>query len=300
MDEAATIRPVSATAGEQLLDLADRAIVAGLDNRRPPVPDLSGLHADLRQARGAFVTLHVRGELNGCIGSIEGEEPLGIAVARHAWSAAFADPRLPPLRRSDHAHLEIEVSVLSPLVPLPADSFADLLDALQPGVDGLLIGRRSEAGGVPPVGVGPVAVGRRFRGASLRKAGLAPDVWPDDLRAHRFTARRSDAPVGTRRELSDHACDDVARWAGRLLALAALLLAAFYALVALGQRGGETFFSNPSLSVTILGAAGSAVAAGGFGVRALVHHERSVVVFVAIAVAVFVIWWISMEILFSH
>ena len=90
------------------------------------------------------------------------------------------------------------------------------------------------------------------------------------------------------------------RWAGRLLGLAALLLAAFYGLVGLGQRGGETFFSNPSLSVTVLGAAMSAVAAGGFGVYALVHHERSVVVLVAIAVAVFVIWWTSMEILFSH
>ena len=90
------------------------------------------------------------------------------------------------------------------------------------------------------------------------------------------------------------------RWVGRLLALAALLLAAFYALVALGQRGGETFFSNPSLSVTILGAAGSAVVAGGFGVHALAQHERSAVVFLAIAVAVFVIWWISMEILFPH
>jgi hypothetical protein len=90
------------------------------------------------------------------------------------------------------------------------------------------------------------------------------------------------------------------RWAGRLLGLAALLLTGFFSLCALGQRGGETFFSNPSLSVTILGAAGSAVAAGGFGVHALVHHERSVVVFVAIAVAAFVIWWSSMEILFPH
>ena len=90
------------------------------------------------------------------------------------------------------------------------------------------------------------------------------------------------------------------RWAGRLLGLAALLLAAFYGLVALGQRGGDTFFSNPSLSITILGAAGSAVVAGGFGVDALVHRERSFVVFLAIVVAVLVIWWTMMEILFPH
>jgi hypothetical protein len=90
------------------------------------------------------------------------------------------------------------------------------------------------------------------------------------------------------------------RWSGRLLGFAALLLVGFFALVAGGQRGGETFFSNPSLSITILGAAGAAVVAGGFGVHALVHHERSFMVFLAIAVAVFVIWWIAMEILFPH
>ena len=90
------------------------------------------------------------------------------------------------------------------------------------------------------------------------------------------------------------------RWAGRLLVLAAALLAAFVGLVALGQRGGETFFSNPALSVTFLGAGAVALAAGGFGVRALVRRERSVVVFLAIAVATFVLWWATVELLFPH
>ena len=190
MDEGAAIRSVSVTAGEQLIDLADRAILVGLDNRHPPVPDLSALHADLRQSRGAFVTLRVRGELNGCIGSIEGEEPLGVAVPRHAWSAAFADPRLPPLRRSDHAHLEIEVSVLTPRVPLPADSFADLLDTLQPGVDGLLIGAGTRRAVFLPSVWDQLPSADEFVEHLFRKAGLAPDVWPQDLRAHRFSAQK--------------------------------------------------------------------------------------------------------------
>jgi len=90
------------------------------------------------------------------------------------------------------------------------------------------------------------------------------------------------------------------RRAGRLLGVAALLFVGFVVLVASGQRGGETFFSNPSLSITMLGAAALAVAAGGFGVRAIVHRDRSVVVFVAIAVATVVILWTALELAFPH
>ncbi len=167
LDEIATIRPVAPTAGDQLIDLADGVIVEGLDGRRAPVPDLSALHPDLHQRLGAFVTLTVRGELNGCIGSIEGEEPLGAAVARHAWSAAFADPRLPPLRRSDYPQLEIEVSVLSPLSPLPADSRRRPARRVASGRRRAAHRRRDEAGGVPAVGLGAAAVRRPLRRASL-------------------------------------------------------------------------------------------------------------------------------------
>ena len=190
LDEIATTRPVAPTAGDQLIDLADGVIVEGLHGRRAPVPDLSALHPDLHQRLGAFVTLTVRGELNGCIGSIEGEEPLGGAVARHAWSAAFADPRLPPLRRSDYPQLEIEVSVLSPLSPLPADSRGDLFGALRPGVDGLLIGAGTRRAVFLPSVWEQLPSVDRFVEHLFRKAGLAPDVWPRDLRADRFSAQK--------------------------------------------------------------------------------------------------------------
>ncbi len=190
LGDAATIRAVSATAGEQLLDLADGVIVAGLDHRRPLVPDPSDMHSELHQRLGAFVTLTVRGELNGCIGSIEGDEPLGVAVARHAWSAAFADPRLPPLVRSDHAYLEIEVSVLSSLSTLPADSRTDLLEALRPGIDGLLIGAGSRRAVFLPSVWDQLPSSDVFVEHLFRKAGLASEVWPDDLRAHCFTAQK--------------------------------------------------------------------------------------------------------------
>jgi AmmeMemoRadiSam system protein A len=184
------IQPVSEAAGERLVDVADRAVVAGLHDRPRVVPDPADFPADLRQRLGAFVTLTVRGELNGCIGSIQGEEPLGVSVARHAWSAAFSDPRLPPLRWSDYESLEIEVSVLSPLTTIPAGSRTELLSALRPGTDGLLIGAGARRAVFLPSVWDQLPSAETFVEHLFRKAGLAPTMWPGDLRASRFTAQK--------------------------------------------------------------------------------------------------------------
>jgi AmmeMemoRadiSam system protein A len=182
--------PLRSADAEQLLQIADAAIVAGLEGRAPEPPSLLDLPQSLREPRGVFVTVTVDGELNGCIGSIEAEEPLAIAVTRHAWSAAFADPRLPRLTWDDHPAMHVEVSVLSTLEPLPARTRDELLDALEPGVDGLVI----DAAGRRAVFLPSVWEQLREPGmfvAQLQwKAGLRPSHWPPDMRAWRFTAEK--------------------------------------------------------------------------------------------------------------
>jgi hypothetical protein len=101
--EAAWDRPLDADHTDLLLDIAERAIVDGLRNSRPTVPTPDELPDELHRPVGAFVTLNVHGQLNGCIGSIETDEPVGVSVARHAWSAAFTDPRLPALRSTSRS-----------------------------------------------------------------------------------------------------------------------------------------------------------------------------------------------------
>lgn len=190
MADAATIQPVGDVAGAQLLDIADRAIIDGLDDRLPELPMSADLHADLHQRLGAFVTLSVSGALNGCIGSIDGAEPLCESVARHAWSAAFADPRLPPLRRADYPHLSIDVSVLSPLLDIASGSRDELLGALRPGVDGLLISSGARRAVFLPSVWERMHSPDEFIDQLLRKAGLDTAGWSQDLRGYRFTAQK--------------------------------------------------------------------------------------------------------------
>ena len=183
-----------------LLDLADDAIVDGLAGRPPAVPDVASLPPALREPAGVFVTLLVGGELNGCIGTIQGDEPIGQAVGRCARSAAFADPRLPPLRPADYESLTIEVSVLSPLTPIPAASRQQLLGQLRPGVDGLQIAAGAHRAVFLPVVWDKVPHPPDFVDHLLRKAGLPLGRWPHDMRAWRFTAEKLARRAGCRHD----------------------------------------------------------------------------------------------------
>ena len=92
----------------------------------------------------------------------------------------------------------------------------------------------------------------------------------------------------------------IGRWAGRLLGLAVLFYAVFLGLVMAGQRGGSTFFSNLALSIPVLAAALSAVAAGVTGIVARRRRDRSFIVKLAITVGAAVTLWAGTEIVFPH
>jgi hypothetical protein len=173
---------------DALFALADVGVRAGLVGRRPPDVDPATLRPALREPCGVFVTLEVAGRLNGCIGTIEAVEPLGVAVPRMAWAAAFADPRLPELTADDYQSLDIKLSLMDPLEPLPASSEAELAGALRPGVDGLLIRAGSAQGTFLPAVWDKVPDPLVFLRRLEAKAGLRPGRWPADLRAWRYTA----------------------------------------------------------------------------------------------------------------
>jgi len=99
-----------------LLALARAAIVSALDNSPLRFSEPEPVCFSLR--RGVFVTLDVHGKLHGCIGVIEPRELLRESLAHCAQSAALHDPRFPPLGAAELPALQIEISVLSPLLPI--------------------------------------------------------------------------------------------------------------------------------------------------------------------------------------
>lgn len=181
----------------RLLDSADAAILEGLAGRSPEIIPLQELPDAFRRALGSFVTLHVDDELNGCIGNVEGLEPLGHAVPRLAWSAAFADPRLPGLQPSERDRLTIEISLLSPLSALAADSYPALVASIRPGTDGLVVQVGRRQGVFLPSVWTQLPEADAFVEQLFRKAGLIAGSWSSDTRVRRFTTttyRRDPGP----------------------------------------------------------------------------------------------------------
>lgn len=68
------------------------------------------------EPRGTFVSIKKRGQLRGCIGTIKPTQPdLAWEIAANAVSAAFKDPRFPPVNREELPLLSYAVDILSPL-----------------------------------------------------------------------------------------------------------------------------------------------------------------------------------------
>jgi hypothetical protein len=80
-----------------------------------------------------------------------------------------------------------------------------------------------------------------------------------------------------------------------------VLFGVFQTLVASGQRGGETFFSNPWLALSILPAAVSAIAGGVAAAGAILwRRERSLFSIVALFLGILVAVFVLGEILVPH
>lgn len=126
---------------QTLLRLAREALESGV--RRQDLPPLASRKASLTPSlleQGAsFVTLTVHGELRGCIGALEAYQPLVDDVREHAVAAALEDPRFPPVRENELGRIQIEVSRLTPPVPLEYSDSRDLVAKLRPHVDGVIL-----------------------------------------------------------------------------------------------------------------------------------------------------------------
>ncbi len=121
---------------------------------------------------GAFVTLHIKGNLRGCIGYIEGVRPIPDTIKELALSSAFRDPRFTPLSAAEYKNIDIEISVLSPIERV------ENIDDIVVGRDGLIITRGYNRGLLlPQVPVEQKWDRDTFLTHTCFKAGLPGDSW---------------------------------------------------------------------------------------------------------------------------
>jgi AmmeMemoRadiSam system protein A len=163
-----------------LLQLARDVIAAHVESRPQPTPRIDGV---LARPGGAFVSLHNTGELRGCIGHIEANEPLGVVVQRCAVAACSADPRFPAVTAAELTELEIELSLLGPLESISGAADVDI------GRHGVVIEQGWNRGLLlPQVATEWQWDTETFLAQTCHKAGLPRDAWRKGARIWRFEA----------------------------------------------------------------------------------------------------------------
>jgi AmmeMemoRadiSam system protein A len=162
-----------------LLRVAHQAILSALEGREisvdPPTPHLA-------EARGAFTSLYLNGELRGCVGYVLPVSSVYRAVIDTARAAAFEDTRFHPVTIEEARQLEVELSILSAPGPISADQ-------VEVGRHGLLISMIGHRGLLLP----QVPAERNwdrttFLEQTCRKAGLPADAWKHGATIEAFTA----------------------------------------------------------------------------------------------------------------
>jgi AmmeMemoRadiSam system protein A len=183
--------------GEILLRLARRGIEARLGD---PAAGYDGAMAPpwLAEPRATYVTLWADGRIRGCIGSPLAARPLGEEVWHTARAAAFQDLRFQPVEASDLPRIRIEVSLLSPLEPLGWRRPEEVVAALRPGSDGLVLQNELHRGVLLPFMWQELPTPDSFLAGVMRKARLPADFWGPEVRLWRFTVegyREEPAPA---------------------------------------------------------------------------------------------------------
>lgn len=117
-----------------MINLAKNAIRSELHSA--PL-SLKPTYKKLREKRACFITIMKNGQLRGCIGHTFPVQELQKDIIENAKSAAFSDPRFPPITEEEIDQIDIEISVLTIPKPFYYKTYDDLLAYLakvKPGV----------------------------------------------------------------------------------------------------------------------------------------------------------------------
>ncbi len=158
----------------QLLAIASEVITAVIN--KTPVKKYKSDDALFNEPRGCFVTINNNGRLRGCIGQFNPETSLLETIVEMAQSAS-KDSRFTnnPIKTAELSEIDIEISVLSPLVK------TDNPLSLELGKHGIYIQQGYAAGCfLPQVATETGWTKEEFLSqCCYGKAGLSPDAWRD-------------------------------------------------------------------------------------------------------------------------
>ncbi|HOT07464.1 MAG: hypothetical protein A4E45_00711 [Methanosaeta sp. PtaB.Bin039] len=195
--------------GRFAVEMARRSLTEYLKRRERIRPQ--GLPPVFSEERGVFVTLHLDGQLRGCIGYPYPVMPLGQAIVDSAVQAGTGDPRFSPVTLAELQDIEFEVTILTRPEIMTGER-SRLAGSVQVGRHGLLVRRGPFSGLLLPqvaseCGLDP----EDFLCQTCLKAGLPVDAWLDrETEVQCFEAQifSEMGPLGPVQETVLHSCEN--------------------------------------------------------------------------------------------
>ncbi len=160
---------------KELLLIARNTITTYLKESQTISVNTETLTESLLSPAGAFVTLKKAGELRGCIGHFEADNPLYKIVQQMAIASATQDYRFNAVTLSELKSIDIEISVLTPMQKISN------VNTIRLGIDGIYIRKGGRSGTfLPQVATDTGWNLEQFLGHCARdKAGIGWDGWKD-------------------------------------------------------------------------------------------------------------------------
>ena len=162
--------------GQTLLNIA-RTSISNKLNRMSKNDGGKHKNAIFSEKRGVFVTLHKKGKLRGCIGTLEPLESIIEGVEDNAVNAAFHDSRFPSMKLDELNMIDIEISILTQPEKLEYKDYNDLLLQLKPHIHGVTIKKNNHKATFLPQVWKQLPEADEFLSHLCQKAGLTSTEW---------------------------------------------------------------------------------------------------------------------------
>lgn len=189
LSDSPTNKPVNNLSKEgqaQLLQIA-RSAIAGYFDSEPLDIDITQVPEELARKGASFVTLHDRKKaLRGCVGTLEAHQSTIVDVAEHAIAAAIRDHRFSPLTKDELQHCSISISLLTPREPILVTCEQDLLNEMQPNIDGIILQDGYRQATFLPKVWEQLSEKKEFLSHLKSKAGFEEDEWPETMQCWRY------------------------------------------------------------------------------------------------------------------
>ncbi len=159
----------------ELLEIAKLALYEATLHDKRLILKEETISPKLKQNLGAFVTLHKEGNLRGCVGRFEPNQPLYEVIVDMAIAASRYDDRFTQVSREELKDIDLEISVLTPRVEIES------IDEIVVGKHGVYVQKGSLNGTyLPHVASQMNWNAQKFaRDCAINKAGLKADEIKD-------------------------------------------------------------------------------------------------------------------------